>query len=126
MPEKYTNTVYVLFALAAISGGLGGCAVAGHRLITGKKMRFSFFAAYAIVGAAFGLLFAAYGFAISAETHPVEIIGPSIMAGVVGAAALGSMNWTARIVLKHLGIEVQVTMRKTDEDRRKGDEGNAQ
>lgn len=118
MPERYTSAVYLLFALAAISGGLGGCTIAGQRLLTGQKMRFSFFAAYGIVGAAFGVLFAAYGWVVG-DSHPTDIIGPALIAGMSGALTLGSMNWTARIILKHLGIEIQVTMRKSIEERRR-------
>ena len=121
MPERYTNAIYLLYALAAISGGLGGCTIAGQRLLTGKPMRFSFFIAYAVVGATFGLLFAAYGL-ILVDDHPSKIIAPSILAGMAGSMLLGSVNWTARIILKHLGIEIQVTMRKYEEDRR--DEAN--
>lgn len=117
MPEKYTSSIYVLFAIAAISGGLGGCTIAGHRLLTGQNMRFSFFLAYAIIGAVFGLLFAAYGWVL-ADHHPSTIIGPAIIAGMSGAILLSVTNLTARFILKHLGIEVQVTMRKTDEERR--------
>lgn len=117
MPERYTNAIYLLYALAAISGGLGGCAIAGQRLLAGNQMRFSFFLAYALIGATFGLLFAAYGLTIT-DQHPSHIIGPSILAGMFGALTLGSVNWTARVILKHLGVEIQVTMRKHDEDRR--------
>jgi hypothetical protein len=115
MPDKYTNSIYVIFALAAISGGLGGCSIASHRLITGRKMRLSFFAAYGIVGAAFGILFCAFGWVMS-DSHPSQIIGPSLASGMIGAFLLGSMNWTARIILKQLGIEVQVTMKKAEKE----------
>lgn len=117
MPDRYTNAIYLLYALAAISGGLGGCAIAGHKHLTGQKMRLSYFFAYALIGAVFGVLFAAYGLVITSQ-HPTEIIGPALLAGMVGSMSLGSMNWIARITLKHLGVEIQVTMRKSEEDRR--------
>jgi hypothetical protein len=117
MPDRFQNAIYLLYALAAISGGLGGCTIAGSRLLTGTKMRFSYFLAYALIGATFGLLFAAYGL-ILVDDHPSQIIGPAIIAGMVGSAMLGSMNWTARIILKKLGVEIQVTMRKNDQERR--------
>lgn len=115
MPDKYSSSIYLLFALAAISGGLGGCSIASHRLITGRKMRLSFFLAYGIVGAAFGILFCAFGWVVS-DSHPSQIIGPSLASGMVGALCLGSVNWTARIILKHFGVEVVVTMKKTEKE----------
>lgn len=120
MPDRFQPLIYLLFALAAISGGLGGCAIASHRLLSGKQMRVSYLFAYSIIGATFGVLFAAYGW-IVAPNHPSEIIGPALVAGMIGSAALGGMNWTARFILKHLGVEIQVTMRKPDEDRRQND-----
>lgn len=117
IPEKTSYAVYVLFALAAISGGLGGCTIASHKILTGNSMRVSYLMAYSIIGAAFGVIFASYGWILS-DAHPSEIIGPSLLAGMVGSAALGGMNWTARFILKHLGVEIQVTMRKPDEERR--------
>lgn len=119
MPERvHENLIFILYVLAAVSGGLGGCSIAAHHMISGKKaMRFAFFFAYAVIGVAFGLLTAAYG-AFLVEDHPADIIGPSIVAGAVGALALSSMNLTARFILKQLGIEVVVTMRRGAEDRR--------
>lgn len=117
MPEKNEFVIYLLFAAAAISGGLGGCAVASHQLLSGKKMRFSYFLAYAMIGVVFGLLFAAYGWVV-ADSHPSQIIGPAIVAGAIGAGMLSGMNIGARFLLKHFGIEVQVTMRKAQEERR--------
>lgn len=120
MPEKTLEWLALLmYALAAISGGLGGCAVAGHHLLRGRSMRVSYVLAYAVVGMAFGLLALAYGstFGVRAESLDA-LIGQSILAGAGGSLVLASTNISARWVLKRLGIEVLVTVRRADEERR--------
>lgn len=118
--------VYISYALAAISGGLGAIVVTAHKFIVGEdqgraEARLGLFLAYAIVGAVLGLLFAAYGLFLIDYRGPQDIIGPSLIAGFIGAASLGGVNTSARFILKHLGIEVVVTMRREKEERRNED-----
>lgn len=122
MPEKnISNVIFILYCIAAVSGGVGGCAVAAHQLIGGKQsIRLSFFLAYAIIGAAFGLLTAAYG-AFLVDDHITDIIGPSLIAGAAASIFLSGMNVTARFILKRLGMEIVVTVRRDKEERRKDD-----
>lgn len=126
--QKFEGAMVLIFyALAAISGGLGGCAVTASQFVradgTDKaQMRASWLLAYAIIGAVFGLLFAAYGAVFLNIHHYTEIIGPALIAGIVGSGSLSAVNVTARFVLKHLGIEVVVTVRKNKEERRTGRE----
>lgn len=114
MPNRFQHAALLLFMLAAISGGLGGIGFASYQLLGGKTVRASYFAAYGIIGMVFGVLCAAYG-VVLVDRPVTDIIGPALLAGIVGAATLGSMNWTARFVLKHLGVEIQVTMHRTKE-----------
>lgn len=118
--QRFTNfSVVLLFALAAISGGLGGCAVTAQQFLTDKgagkvQMRASWIAAYGLIGVMFGLLFAAFGW-ITVDTHdPFDVIGPALVAGFVGASALGGVNTTARFLLKQLGIEVEVNVKRRE------------
>lgn len=126
--ERLEGTaIIVLYALAAISGGLGGCAVTAQQFLSqgggGKvQMRISWLLAYAIIGILFGLLFAAYGLTIITLKHPTDIIGPACLSGFAGAALLGGANMTARFILKRLGVEVVVTVRRENEDRRNSSE----
>lgn len=111
--------ILVFYALAAISGGLGGCAVTAHQFMreggAGRvQMRASWLLAYAIVGSVFGLLFAAYGTFFVRVNEVADIIGPSLISGIVGAAALGGLNMTARFILRRLGVEVIVTVHRSE------------
>lgn len=115
--------ILVLYTLAAISGGLGGCAVTAQQFLSQEgagrvQMRLSWISAYTIIGVLFGILFAAYGLTIIELKHPTDIIGPACIAGFLGAALLGGANMTARFLLKRLGVEVIVTVRKDNQERR--------
>lgn len=114
----------IMYALAAVSGGLGGCAIAGHHVLRGHSMRISYLLAYAIVGATFGVLLLAYGalFGVN-NTSMHSLIGNAVLAGAAGSLALASTNISARWVLKRLGIEVLVTVRRAQEERRDGTDG---
>lgn len=114
----------IMYALAAVSGGLGGCAIAGHHVLRGHSMRISYLLAYGIVGATFGVLLLAYGamFGVN-NTSLHSMIGNAVLAGAAGSFALASTNISARWVLKRLGIEVLVTVRRAQEERRT-DDGN--
>lgn len=102
----------VMYALAAISGGLGGCAIAGHHVLRGRSMRVSYLLAYGIVGMAFGVLTLAFGAAFMGEAETLDrLIGQSVIAGAVGSLVLASTNLSARWVLKRFGIEVVVTVK---------------
>lgn len=118
MPERvHEHLVILLYAIAAISGGLGGCTVAANRLLSGRSMRMSFFLAYAIIGVVFGVLTAAYGTFIVNDS-PADIIGPAIISGIVGSIALSGANLTARFILQRLGVEVQITVKRKEETGR--------
>lgn len=112
MIEKITDHItFILYALAMISGGMSGCAAASHSILSGKRQqRLSFFFAYGIIGMVFGLLVAASGFFNSSVE---QMIIASVMAGFSGSMALAGANLSARLMLKKLGIEVEVTVRKS-------------
>lgn len=115
--------IIILYAVAAISGGLGGCAVTAQQFLRTSgggqvQMRISWIMAYSIIGAVFGLLFAAYGVIFVNITSYADIVGPALISGIVGASSLGLMNVSARIILKQLGVEIEVTMRRESEERR--------
>lgn len=117
MPERILEQITILlYALAAISGGLGGCAIAAHDVLRGGKPRLSFLLAYGIIGAVFGVLGLAYGswFGMNNETTD-HIIGNSVLIGAMGSAVLASTNLSARWVLKRLGIEVEVSIKRRGE-----------
>jgi len=56
--ERLTEyATWIIYAIAAISGGLGGCAIAGHHILRGEPARSSFVVAYTLIGVVFGILF---------------------------------------------------------------------
>lgn len=128
MPEKHLIgnlnvselTFGVLYAIATISGALGGCASGMHYYATAKTAKASFVLAYMILGAIFGVIFFAGASVFSISVATVhELILYSIGAGTAGSVMLFSANWTVKAIFKRLGVEVEVTLRKGGEDRRK-------
>ena len=117
MPEKIVEHVTLfMYALAAISGGLGGFAIASHSLIRGNPTRASYFLAYGVLGVAFGVLALAYGHFFGMNSGSIDrVVGNSVIAGAVGSVVLASTNISARWILKRFGIEVQVTVKRRGE-----------
>lgn len=110
----------VLYAIAAISGGMGGCASALYYL-THKDSRATkaFIVAYIILGLMFGVITIAL--LILSDRGPSdvhELILFSFAGGVVGSVGLLSTNWTVRAVLRKFGLDVQLTIRPDDAERR--------
>ncbi len=116
MPSKITHEITLLmFVLAGISGGLGGCAMAQHQILRGVQPRLSYVFAYAIIGIFFGLLGLCYGAYFGGDHSSIEkLIGQSLLAGALGSVVLASSNISARWILKRLGVEVEVTLRRTE------------
>ena len=114
MPERIIEHITVLlYALAAISGGLGGCAIAAHDVLRGGRPRLSFVMAYAIIGSVFGVLSLAYGSWFGVESRTTDhVIGNSVLIGAMGSAVLASTNLSARWVLKRLGVEIEVNIKR--------------
>lgn len=110
--------VAVLYAVAAISGALGGCATSCYYMTHDKHPRWTFAIAYTIMGVVFGILTYA-GLAIYHRPETVDmLVVSSIAGGAAGALALGAANLTVRLILRRLGVEVAFTVRKAGEDRR--------
>ena len=109
----------IVYAVAAISGALGGCSAAAHRFISEGALRVSFILAYAVMGMVMGVLVVAYGsLAFGPINSLEEVIGHAMLAGLTGSTMLAGGHVTARWALKQFGIEVVVTARKRGEDRR--------
>lgn len=117
MPDKVIEQLALLmYALAAISGGLGGCAMASSHVLRGKPARAAYILAYGMVGVVFGVLTLAWGANFGVDTRSIDsVIGNSILVGGAGSLALASTNISARWVLKRLGIEVEVSVKRREE-----------
>lgn len=116
--ETLTAWAYVI---AAISGTSGGCLIAAHHILRGRPIARMIIGAYMFIGAVFGVA----GIAVMALFTDTnfdfnKLIIAGLIFGVVGSTALAGANLSARILFRRLGIEVDVTVKRTG--RRERDE----
>jgi hypothetical protein len=118
-PDTWTRLNEIVpFAIALVLGALGGCGVAMHHAVKYKRGEwlFSVVLAYAIVGACGSVL----GVALLFISAPAwidtlsELVLVGLICGVCSAGGLLSANLIMRVVLKQLGIDVQITVRRDD------------
>ncbi len=114
-----TLGVAVLYATAAVFGMVGGCAVGIHEVMANQR-RIAFVLAYSIIGAvaAIGFMAMTSIFKVWAATSIHEHVLYSMIVGGAVALTVFSANMTVKILFKKLGIEVQITTRKKEEERR--------
>lgn len=120
--QKHLQTVksIIPILIVVLTGAIGGCAASFHNMRKKKSDVMAAFAVgYTIVGI-FGSLmtFAAIGimYPIS-ETWPLShIILLSGISGFVTPAALATGNFSMRVILKQIGIEVEVSVKKVEKD----------
>lgn len=120
MPAKAGWWELLLIALAAVSGGLGGAAIAGRVVIQGRPLTAAYAASYAIIGMAFGILAAVYGAAVGlhgGSSAAGSVIGAGVIAGMLGAAGMAGANFSIRWILARLGLEVEIQVRPTERRR---------
>ena len=112
----------ILYVLAAVSGGIGGCGIASSQFLQSQgviSLRVAYLSAYAIIGGIGGILFTAYVMAFDRSVHHLsDVIPGAIIAGMVFSLSLAGTNGVAKIILRRLGIQIELTVRKDDEDRR--------
>ncbi len=120
MPDKQiSNFLAFLYVLAAISGAAGGCLVAAHHVLRGRNVTALFVLAYGFVGLIFGLS----GVVVITTFTSAELTVQSgfligMIFGAVGSSSLAGANLSARVIMRRLGIEVDVEIRRVD----KGDD----
>lgn len=120
-PETSDNIfLLIVYALAALSGGLGGCVVWSYYTKTHTRIT-AFVLAYAIMGLVFGLVAAAVMSIFVREVSIHELLLYSLFAGFGGTAAIFGVNWGAGVAFRWKHFEVKFTVRKPTQDRRKED-----
>lgn len=106
----------VVYALAAIAGGLGGCVVWSYYTQKSKRAA-AFVFAYAIIGLVFGLVAGSVMLMMKTWTLP-EVILYSLATGFGGTMAVFGLNWGAGMAFRWRNFEVKFTVRKPFHDRR--------
>jgi len=105
----------LLFALALAAGAMGGCTVAGYQIIRDKgQLRRYLIFAYAVIGAFFGGAIYIVASHIYLYAHStIELLSLSMICGFLGTLVLSATNLSAKFILRRLGIEVVVDVRRT-------------
>ena len=103
------------FAVAVVSGAISGCAVSFSSARKAPDVLTAFFVGYAICGV-FGAVMALAGAWIFIPsmigTVPKLVLFTGI-AGLITSLALAGSNLTMRFILKKLGVEVVIDLRRT-------------
>ncbi len=119
-----TKSTLILYAVAAVTGALGGCAAGAHVFLSRKGFRIAFVIAYAVIGAATsvgvaGAILWHIGQPISelSDGSIHQIITSSMIGGALGALALSLLHMASKIALKWRGIEIEIVARKQESSR---------
>jgi uncharacterized membrane protein YgdD (TMEM256/DUF423 family) len=114
-------TMASLAAIAAIAGAMGGFGAAGLMILGSKTaVRWVQAFAYVAIGVIAGLLTFLFGELFHIDTHnTVDVIRWSAAVGLCLPIALFSKNLVVTAMLRRFGWEIQFTVRKKTEDRRK-------
>lgn len=111
--EIKLGTMVFVYAVAAVSGALGGCSAAAmHRVVGKKKMTWSLVAAYAFMGFSLGIMMMTldrvfFGATIEDSPHFIEY---AFLSGLAGTLLLVFHNIAARIVLEKFGIKITLSV----------------
>lgn len=108
--------ITLLYVIALVAGGLGGCAAASHYMLRNKedsRPMAIYFIAYGVLGTFFGIGgFALHAFMGMPYNGPHQVVLFSLVYGFGGAAALAATNVSMKFLLRRLGIEVSVTVKQ--------------
>jgi hypothetical protein len=119
-----TKSTMMIYAIAAVTGALGGCAAGAHVFLYREGFRIAFVLAYAVIGAAVsvgvaGSILWQIGQPLSdlsdAALH--QVIMASMFSGMVGSFALSLLHVASKIVLRWRGIEIEVVARKYNDKK---------
>ena len=118
MPDKSFDFLSALaYAIVAISGASGGCLVVAHRAIRGRTVTLVLLTAYAFIGGVFAVAGIAALSLFGDTGQSIErLLLTGLIMGVSGSVALASANLSIRLILRRLGVEVDVSIKKIDRD----------
>ncbi|MFP4615571.1 MAG: hypothetical protein ACLFRB_06815 [Thiohalorhabdus sp.] len=117
MRDPLETITLLMYLIAAISGGMGGAAAAGYQVLRDGRLRLLTALAYLVVGAVLGVLVLAYGWMVGVEPYTWgDLIGHSMVAGLIGSASLAGSSIGAQMVLRKLGWEVEINVHRRERD----------
>lgn len=117
MPDKIVDFWTALaYAIVAISGASGGCLVAAHRAVRGRNVTAMLILAYAFIGGVFAVAGMAAVILLGWFNLNLErLLLVGLVFGIAGSVALAGANLSVRFILRRLGIEVDVQIKKLDD-----------
>ncbi len=121
MPDKSTEFWTALaYAIVAISGASGGCLVVAHRAVIGQSVTGIHLLAYAFIGGVMSVAGMAalvlLGVVVDIGIPFEQLLLAGLLLGVTGCLALASANLSIRFILRRLGIEVDVNIKRIGSD----------
>jgi hypothetical protein len=118
MPDKQISTfLAIIYVVASISGAAGGCLVVAHHVLRGRNVTHLFVAAYSFVGFVFGIAGVIVLSAMDVNLTFERAVLFGLIFGASGSVALASANLSARIILRRLGVEVDIEVRRIRTDK---------
>lgn len=113
MPEKNPDLwTLFLFFLAAVSGGVGGCAAGSMMGLKRGEVLFGQIAAYGFIGIVCGCVSYAFGHYVGHPGDTLSVMGWAILIGTIVPVVLACHNFGARYAFRFFGIDVEFTMRR--------------
>lgn len=113
--------IVLLYVVAAIAGAAGGCGAGAVMMMAPKsQIRTMQLFAYSLIGLIAGLLTFGFSHIAGIELNDTfSLIKWCAMVGLGVPVALFSKNLAISAVLRRFGWEVQFTMRRSGENRRR-------
>ncbi len=114
MPEKFVDFWIALgYIIVAIAGASGGCLVAAHHVMRGRTITAMLMLAYAFIGGVFAVAGMAAVVLLGWFDLSLErLLLVGMVFGAAGSMALAGANLSIRFILRRIGIEVDVQIKR--------------
>ena len=117
--DEFRLRELIPFVGAIVTGAIGGCVACFQHARTRRETVVAYTVAYAITGA-FGALMLVAGLMVFYPTMIkgwASLLMVSGISGAVVSAAMAAGNLSMRFILGKLGMEVEVSIKKTEKDK---------
>lgn len=114
-------SVVSLAAVAAIAGAIGGCGAAGFMILKSKSaLKIAQAFAYISIGLVAGIITYLFGSSAGLDiSDTTEVIKWAVIMGSTVPIALFAKNVVITAILRKFGWEIQFTIRKEKQERRR-------